>query len=103
MRPWFNPTPNLSPRSGADRLFAALAGVGLAVVAAAAVVAAITAWILLMIAVASQAAHGTLAGLVICALIAMGGFGLAVAAGGVWAVLQIGSVRLALGSPQQPP
>ena len=43
MRPWFNPTPNLSPRSGADRLFAALAGVGLAVVSAAAVVAAITA------------------------------------------------------------
>jgi hypothetical protein len=33
----------------------------------------------------------------------MGGFGLAVAAGGVWAVLQIGSVRRALGLPQQHP
>jgi len=44
-----------------------------------------------------------LAVLVICALIAMGGFGLAVAAGGLWALLQIGSVRRALGLPTQNP
>jgi hypothetical protein len=103
MRPWFNPTPNLSPRSGADRLLAAVVGVGLAIVGAAAVLAAVLAWILLMIVVATQGMHGTLAGLVICALIAMGGVGLAALAGGAWALLQIGSVRRALGLPHQPP
>ena len=103
MRPWFNPTPNLSPRSGADRALAILVGVGLVVVGAAAVLAAIAAWVILMIAVASQGAHGMAAVLVVCALIAMGGFGLAVIAAGAWAVLQIGSVRRALGLPQQRP
>ncbi len=103
MRPWFNPSPNLSPRSGVDRALSALFGAGLAVVGAAAAMAAICAWILLMILVATAGAHGALTVLVICALIAMGGFGLAVAAGGVWALLQIGSVRRALGLPTQNP
>jgi hypothetical protein len=56
-----------------------------------------------MILVATAGAHGALTVLVICALIAMGGFGLAVVAGGLWALLQIGSVRRALGLPTQNP
>jgi nitrate/nitrite transporter NarK len=103
VRPWFNPNPNLSPRSGADRALGALVGTGLAVVGAAAVLAAACAWVFLMILVATAGAHGTVAVLVICALIAMAGFGLAVAAGGLWALLQIGSVRRALGLPTQHP
>ena len=103
MRPWFNPNPNLSPRSGVDRTLGALVGMGLAVVGAAAALAAVCAWVLLMILVATEGAHGALVVLVICALIAMGGFGLAVAAGGLWALLQIGSVRRALGLPTQNP
>lgn len=103
MRPWFNPTRNISRRSAADRTLATVVGVGLVVVGAAAAIALITAWILLMIMVATQGVHGALAGVVICALVAMGGFGLAVVAGGLWAVIQIGSVRRALGLPHQQP
>jgi hypothetical protein len=36
VRPWFNPSPNLSPRSTVDRALGALVGMGLAVVGAAA-------------------------------------------------------------------
>jgi hypothetical protein len=103
MRPWFNPTPNLPPRSAADRLLAALVGLGLVVVGVAAALAAIVAWILLMIAVAVWGAHGVAAALVICLLIAMAGFGLAVVAAGLWSLLQIGSVRRALGLRSQHP
>ena len=103
MRPWFNPNPHLSPRSGPDRTLGAVVGLGLAVVGAAAVLALVCLWVFLMVLVATAGAHGALAVLVICALIAMGGFGLAVAAGGLWALLQIGSVRRALGLPTQNP
>ncbi len=103
MRPWFNPTPNLSPPSAMDRLLAGLVGVGLLVVGAAAALAAIVGWILLMIVVAVWGAHGVAAALVICLLIAMAGFGLAVIAAGLWSILQIGSVRRALGLRSQHP
>jgi hypothetical protein len=103
MRPWFNPTPNLPARSPTDRLLAGLVGLGLAVVGAAAALAAAFGWILLMIAVAAWGAHGVAAVLVVCLLIAMGGFGLAVVAAGLWSLLQIGSVRRALGLRSQHP
>ena len=96
MQRWFNPAPNLSPPSALDRFFGLLVGAGLLLIGVAAVLAALVAWILLMIVVAEHGT-GTTAFLVICALIAMAGFALAVAAALIWSILQIGSVRRALG------
>jgi hypothetical protein len=103
MRPWFDPNLNISPRSGADRTLATLVGLGLTVVGAAAVLALVALWVLLMVMVATLGVHGMAVVFVVCALIAMGGFGLAAGAAGLWALLQIGSVRRALGLPQQRP
>ncbi|MGA8016155.1 MAG: hypothetical protein WCB85_09585 [Candidatus Dormiibacterota bacterium] len=92
----FHPNPNLSPASPLDRLLGLTVGIGLLVVAAAAVVAALIAWILLMALAAGWAAQaGPI--LAILLVVAMAGFALAVCAAGLWSLLQIGSVRRALG------
>jgi len=96
MQRWFNPAPNLSPPTALDRFFGLLVAAGLLVIGVALVLAAVVGWILLMIVVAAHGTGGT-AILVICALIAMAGFALAVGAGAIWSILQIGSVRRALG------
>lgn len=93
----FDPTPNLSPPSSADRLFAGIAGIGLLAVAAAALLALGAIWIFLMLTVAAAVGTGLGGFLEVCLLIAMGGIGLAFAAGLVWSVLQAGSVRRTLG------
>jgi len=96
MQRWFNPAPNLSPPTALDRFLGLLVAAGLLVIGVALVLAAVVGWILLMIVVAAHGTGGT-AILVICALIAMAGFALAVGAGAIWSILQIGSVRRALG------
>jgi hypothetical protein len=92
----FHPTPNVSPASPLDRLLALLVGVGLLAVGAAAVAAALVGWIFLMVAAAAWADQAA-AALSVLVVIAMAGFALAVCAAGLWALLQVGSVRRALG------
>jgi len=92
----FHPTPNVSPTHPLDRFFGVLIGIGLLVVAAAVVAGALVGWIILMVAAAGWAAHGALI-LAVLLLVAMAGFALAVCAAGLWSILQIGSVRRALG------
>ncbi|HYA01395.1 MAG TPA: hypothetical protein VEK76_13760 [Candidatus Binatia bacterium] len=97
MPQWYNPAPNLPRPSPAERTLAGLVYLGLAAIGVALALAALAGWILLMIAIAAGPEHGMPAVVVLCTLIAMGGFGLAVVAAGLWSLLQVGSVRRALG------
>lgn len=92
----FHPNPNLSPVSPLDRLLGLTLGIGLGVFAVAAVAAALIAWVLLMAVAAGWAAQAG-PGLAILLVVAMAGFALSVCAAGLWSLLQIGSVRRALG------
>jgi hypothetical protein len=92
----FHPAPNVSPTSPLDRFLGLLVGLGLVAVAVCAVAAGLVGWIVLMVAAAAWAAHAA-ALLAVLLLVAMAGFALAVCAALLWSVLQIGSVRRALG------
>ena len=92
----FHPNPNLSPASPLDRFLGLMVSVRLLVTAAAAAAGALIAWILLITLAAGWAAQaGAFLGILV--VVALAGFALAVCAAGLWSLLQIGSVRRALG------